>query len=167
MRDWDEPVNYSHVWRLQCRMDHLGVESEEPDIFRLCCLSLAFLMLRDEAAILDSLAAEGVQYGGSRIEIFTGVRDGLFAMYQRSLADNLAFWTSGYEADRAALLDAIRRNRLPRTDPDWFEPPHIRNNHSEIQSRTSSVRREIISLLGSRPISKDVRRLIHALPKTT
>lgn len=166
MRDWDEFVGFPHLWRLQCRMDHCGVvESEQPDIFRLCCLTLAFVLLRDEVAILDSLAAEGAQYGGTPSEVFTGVRDGLFAMHHRCLEDGIAFWTSGYETDRDFLRDSIRRNHLPQTDPDWLEAPHVQRNRSETELRISFIRRDIIALIGTRQFPKDVRRLIHELPR--
>lgn len=168
MRDWEDNVGYEHFWRLQCRMDHCGViESEEPETFRLCCLAFAFLMLRDEAAILDELAAAGSKDGSNPSEIFCGVRDGLFAMHRRCLDDGIAFWTSGYEADRDSLREAIRRCSLPATDPDRREAPHLLQNRSEAELRIRFIRSDLLSLVRSRNLPKDVRKLVHELPRNS
>ncbi len=166
MTRWgDDLVGVNHLNSIFCKMDHIGPESEDPEVFRICCLSLAFVLVRHEAEILQDLETEGSQYGGTPMEIFTGVRDGVFAMHRRCLTDGVAFWASGYEADREALLEAMRRSRLPPDDPDWLEPPHLERQRLHTNCRLSSIRSDILSLLGTRVYSKDVRRLIHGLPK--
>ncbi|MDB6075859.1 MAG: hypothetical protein JWO89_3499 [Verrucomicrobiaceae bacterium] len=166
MNRWEgDLVGYQRLWRLGCRMDHLGVESEDPEVFRLCCLTLCYVLLRHKAEILKELEADGPRYGATPLEIFTGVRGGLFAMYRRCLADGIAFWASGYEADRDALREAMRRSRLQPSDPDWLEPPHLWRQRLDAQFRRSQIRSDILSLLGTRVYSKEVRRLIHELPK--
>ncbi len=151
MKGWeDELVGFVHLWRLGCRMDHLGVESEDPEVFRLCCLTLCYVLLRHKADIMGELEAEGPKYGGTPLEIFTGVRDGLFAMHRRCLADGIAFWASGYEAGQDALCDAMRRNRLPPSDPDWLEAPHFQRQRFDAECRLSHIRSDILSLLGTR-----------------
>lgn len=166
INSWGERITYNHLWRLECRMDHCGgVESEDPHILRVCCLALSLIMIRDEAEILAAMESAEFAPGGTPREIFNGVRDGLFAMHQRSLDDGIAFWTSGHESDRDMLRDAMRRHRLPNTDPDWFEPPHLWQHRFELEMRNDFLRNDIISLLGTRRLSKDVRRLIHSLPR--
>ena len=167
MKDWeDELVGFQHLWRLRCRMDHLGVvESEDPEVFRVCCFTLCYVLLRHEADILKALEAEGHQYGGTPLEIFTGVRDGLFAMHRSCLAEGIAFWSSGYEADRDGLRDAMSRTRLSSSDPDWLEPPHLQQRRSDAECRLGHIRSDMLSLLGTRGYPKEVRRLIHELPK--
>ena len=165
MRGWDEAVDFKRFWHLHCRIDHVGVvESEEPEAFRVCCLTVIFLMLREKETIFHQLNLRADELGASTSEIVDGLRDGLFAMYHLSLADGIAFWTSGYDADRERLCEAIRCHRLPRDHPDWLEAPHVSKNRSEALLRMKFMRRDINSLLGARPISKDIRRLIHELP---
>jgi len=169
MDKWDAFVGYStHLFRIECRIDHVGdIESESPHIFRVCCLAMAFVLLRDEVEILESMSAERDQYPATPAGIVAGVRDGLFAMHKRCLADDLAFWTSGYERNQHALRECIRRHQLPLTDPDRFEAPHVVRERQDAESHLKWIRSDIISLIGTRPLSKHVRTLIHALPKIT
>ena len=165
MSDWDL-IGYAHLWRLHCRIDHVGgVESADPDVFRICSLALSFLMVRDEAAILDELSTSDYLYGGTPQELYSGVRDGLFAMHQLCTADGIAFWSAGYDTDHLLLTEAIRRHRLPQSDPEWLEAPHMSTDRFEKECRIRYLRGDLISLIGTRPIPKSVRRFIHELPK--
>ncbi|MES2569264.1 MAG: hypothetical protein V4710_04315, partial [Verrucomicrobiota bacterium] len=94
---------------------------------------------------------------------FAGVRDGLFAMHQRSKIDGIAFWTNGYKADRAWLCESIRRHCLPQNDPQWLEAPHIGRNRSETQYRATCLQEELRALDFKRLLPKEARRLIHEL----
>jgi hypothetical protein len=166
MREWSCTADFKRLWSLSRRIDHCGAaESEDPEIFRVCCTTLIYLMLRDEQAILDEMTRDGASRASASVEIFTGVRDGLFAMNHRCREDGFAFWGSGYEADREFLCEYIRRYRLPQGHPDWVEPPHMGKFRRENLWQVDSMRRDIVALLGTRPLPKEVRRLIHELPK--
>ncbi|QIF00237.1 hypothetical protein [Roseimicrobium sp. ORNL1] len=98
-------------------------------------------------------------------EIFAGVLDGLFAMNHRCHQDGFAFWTSGYESDRQSLCKYINRHQLPMGHPDRFEAPHVGTFRRENLHHADFMRRDIVALLGKRPIPKEIRRAIHELPK--
>jgi hypothetical protein len=166
MKAWDAEVEFTRFWRLHCRIDHVGIaESEDPHVFRACCLALMYVMLRHEGAILDDMKAAENSPDAPPSEIFNGVLNGLFQMYHRCHQDGIAFWTSGYEADQVELLGSIGRHRLPQEHPDWLEAPHISKSRWETTNRIRFLRRDIVALLGTRPIPKEIRRAIHELPK--
>ncbi len=166
MREWSCTADFKRLWRLSCRIDHCGgAESEDPEIFRVCCTTLIYLMLRDEETMLKEMLHEGISVDAAPGEVFTGVLGGLFAMNQHCRKDGYAIWTSGYEADREVLGDFIRRYQLPIEHPDRTELPHLGTFRRENMFQVDSMRRDIVGLLGTRPISKEIRRSIHELPK--
>lgn len=153
MDAWDELVGPAHLWQLICRIDHVGtVESEDPAVFRICCLALLGFIVREREAIVVEMAADSAIDEGEPGPIVDGIRDGLVAMNQRVVADQIAFWTSGDEIDREILLDAMRRTRLPRTDPGWFEPPHLRSWRSQTGDRVATLEEEIAALTANKPV---------------
>lgn len=151
-------VGASHeLWCISCRIGHaVNIESADPGAFRLCCLTLAYLMMRDGAAVRSAVSDDG---------IYDGVLEGLFIMHRLSMIHGMAFWTNGHEANRQALLEYMWRNRLPPDDPDWLEAPHLLLNRGDLNSQTNRIRGDLIDLLGKRPISKELRRRIHEIPK--
>ncbi len=136
------------------------VESEDPHAFRACCLAAIVALVRDQSDILREMDSEGNESGAAAEEILNGVRDGLFAMYHHGHEDGFAFWTSGYEADRESLLDALRRHGLPTDHPDWMEAPHLRSYRSETIHRIQSLRKKVISLVSGKGTPAGLRKLV-------
>ena len=151
--------------RLVDRMDLAHtVDSEEPDVFRICCLTLLTVLLQNEPTVLLTLEPEAAASGTTPQTIFSGVRDGLAAMHTLTVRDGMAFWSIGYDSDLAALNEAIRRFRFPSSHADRLDPPHVRERCREAASRIRSLRCGLIELLGTRHQPKDLRRFIHELP---
>jgi hypothetical protein len=52
--DWDEFIGYKHIWHLRCRLDHVGVvESEDPEIFRVCVQEVLLRLIQHREKVLD------------------------------------------------------------------------------------------------------------------
>ena len=158
-------ADYSTFCRLHDRMDLAHtVDSEEPDVFRICCITLLALLLRHEASVLHTLAPYAADCETTPESIFAGVRDGLITMHQFTVRDGFAFWSAGYDTDRLALANSIRRFRLPLSDSDRLEAPHIAARGFEASSRIRSLRSSLIELLATQHQHKEIRRFIHELP---
>ena len=151
--------------RLLDRMDLAHtVSSEEPDVFRICCLTMLVLLLQHEPTVLKTLESEAAACGTPPKIIFDGVRDGLAAMHRLTVRDGSAFWSVGYDSDLCALNEAIRRFRFPSSHADRLDPPHVRERSYEATNRIHALRFSLIEVLGTHHQPKDVRRFIHELP---
>ena len=181
-------AGYLDVCSLHYRMDLAHtIESEDPELFRIVCLTLLSLIMRHEAIVLQELATSLISctpdltaedpnaafqdrppyatyFGTSAQTILSGIQDGLVLMHQLAQRDGFAFWSVGYEADQLALNEAIRRFRLPLSDPDHIDPPHIRAKRSEASEKARLLRKGLVKLLGLTHRDKELRRFIHQLP---
>ncbi len=165
MDNWGEAVGSYDLWDLHNRIDHVGtIESADPETFCVCCLTVAFLMIRDEAAIRSSVSPECIKLGSTPNEIYDSVLAGLFTMQKLTVQDGFAIWTSGYEPDQNSLLEYLRRHGLPRSDPEWLDAPHRKARLAEATHRVDVMRRKMITMLGTHALPKEIRGLIHEIP---
>ena len=159
---WDEYIDLYHLYRIACRIDHVGVvESEDPIIFTVCAQALLKGMLINEQIIADDIS---IKYaGGTGAEVFSGVRDGLFEMIFLAKQNGYAFWSSGYQTDRDFLLNYIGKTKLPPTDPEYLDPPHIIDRRRELETRRKIQAKELRRLAQSGRFDKEIRKKLHQI----
>ncbi|MDB6071703.1 MAG: hypothetical protein JWL81_2874 [Verrucomicrobiales bacterium] len=150
---------------LQDRMDlaHI-VDSEDGNMFRICCLTLLALLLEHKSAVLEALAPWNADDSKTAEDIYTGVRGGLVAMHALTLRDGFAFWSVGYDTDFVILSEAMKRAQLPSSHPDHLEPPHVRKRRADVSARLRALRCSLLGSIETQKLSKDIRRFIHDLP---
>ena len=166
--DYPWLVDYSDFVRLRNRMGSAHtVDSEDPVLFRIQCLSFLVLLLRHETHFRAALAPRAEEEGTTASTIFEGIRDGLVAMHRLTVRDRFAFWTAGYKRDKTRLVEEIRQSRLPPAPEDYVAPPHIRERNQVAGVRFHSLRCELHDLLRTQHYPKDLRRFIHELPTFT
>lgn len=150
---------------LQDRMDlaHI-VDSEDGDMFRICCLTLLALLLEHKSAVLEALAPWNADDNKTAEEIYSGVRDGLITMHALTLRDGFAYWSVGYDTDFVRLTESMKRSQLPSSHPDHLDPPHVRKRRDDVSSRLRTLRCSLLETVATQKLSKQVRRFIHELP---
>jgi len=163
---WGERIAYRDLWLLECRIDHVGVvESEDAMRFQVLGLHLLNTLLNQERDVLASLKDPPSSAGISHQDVYAGIRDGLFEMVKSAGREHLAFWTTGYEADRVALVEIMRRHSLPPGNPDFLEASHVARERREAESRYDSLRKELIAKIHKSTLFKELRTRIHELPR--
>jgi hypothetical protein len=146
-------------------IDHVGsIESANPLEFRRISLRLLYALLSNRERILEDLTTKFPNLGSPQA-IFQGVSDGLFSMDKLAAEQNLAFWSAGYNADQENLVEVIQRSKLPPTDPDYFEPPHLVRRRADNTHTIEFLRKDILKLLGTLPLNKEIRHQIHEIPE--
>jgi hypothetical protein len=144
---------------------HVGsIESADPLVFRRISLRLLYALLSNRERVLADLTSKFPNLGSPQV-IFQGVCDGLFRMDKLAAEQDLAFWSAGYNADRENLLNAIHRSKLAPGDPGYFEPPHLARRRADETRAIEFLRKDIIKLLGTLPLNKEIRRQIHEIPE--
>jgi hypothetical protein len=123
-KDACEDVSERDIYIIVCTIDHIGVESADPDIFLYAVQEVLYLLLYHSDRILASIS-EHPRGANSAREIFTGLVEGAFRMRQLVHDQRCAFWTSGYEANNEGLKESMRRAALPPASPDYAPPPHL------------------------------------------
>lgn len=130
-RNWEWEIGPRDFYIIQCKIDRIGcVESANPHSFLYAVQELLCLLFTEEKFVMEHcgrIAPPTVEPE----EIYQGLIEAAFQMRTLVRREQQAFWTSGYEADRLSLLEAIRRAALPANDPQHQPPPHIqaRANH--------------------------------------
>jgi hypothetical protein len=156
---------------MEIEIDHVGgVASADAITFRTIALQLVGQMIQHEETILANCTEYLALYVQFKYvpanEIFSGVRDGLMRMIDLATQQNIAFWTAGNEENRVRLLDFMRRHRLPREYPDFFEAPHVRSKQMELRRGYEVARGTLIQLLHHGSLPKSMRKWIHNLPNS-
>jgi hypothetical protein len=139
---------------IQNRIDHVGlVESADVRQFRMTTVILLAALLQHEETALRQIREASMASGTSDepMQIYADIRDGLIAMHHLSTRDGLAFWTNGYEVDRARLVERIRRYRLPREDTGFLEAPHEVLDRKFFERDIAEIRKKLPMLPRSQP----------------
>jgi len=161
---WDEFIDQNHIWHLQCRLDHVGVvESEDPGIFQACAQGVLLHLLAHKENALKKIA-ECVTTTPSN-EIYYELVEGLVRMLYLCRKCGYAFWTSGHPEDLNRLEDCIRCHKLAVTDPDYFEPPHLKQRRLELQRRIGHQLEQLSDLAQPGGMENSLRRLLNLMPR--
>jgi hypothetical protein len=164
--EWDIRITSQDLFILGCRIDLVGTTtSEDPLRFRVLALTLFKIMTTAETAIRESISKWSRDWNAKPDEVYQGIHEGLFKMIQLNARDGLAFWRSGYEADRVELLEAMSCAQLPREHPDYHEPGYLLRDRIDGQRIYERMRKELVHLIPTSHLQKNLRRQILQLPK--
>lgn len=142
------------------RMDHVGnIESEEADIFLIAAqqILLEAIDRKNEFTYDTSLTSD------TKETIHAGFISGLQQMIKMAEAEEVVFWTGGYQKDCDALLDALRRFRLGSQHPEYFQPRHRIERHRDKIFHLNGQRKKMRQRLTSLGSDKALKRFIHEL----
>ena len=163
-----QPVpDRSYDWyldRVHTRLHHVGkLESEEATIFLVAAQEVLIQAIDHKAAFLD-----GVRDLADPPEtVFDRFISGLGAMIQIAETESVVFWTSGYEADGRNVAEAVRRFRLGPPHPDFIVPPHRITEKAKTETIIEWQRKELRRRSQKRGLKKELKRILHDLPKRT
>lgn len=159
---WDNHVGHRDVYLIECRIDHVGVpESADPDLFTYAVQEVLCVLLAQREAVKESLRTSSVPVDAD--EVYAGLVSAALLMRRLTREQRMAFWTSGYDADRLRLLETMELARLPATDPRHVPPPHLRRFAGELAGRIKDQESKLHSLAQSGQFHKDLRRELHAI----
>jgi hypothetical protein len=163
--EWDNVVDGRRFWILQCRIDHVGkVESEEPDAFRICCLTYLNALLRNPEVVKQAITKSQIPNIDAADLVYSNLCDGLFRMNALVRKDGHAFWNCGYEKDRVELVDRIKRSTAPPPPEPWIPPPHVVDEGWLNRWTLNYLRKSLRELLKT-GVTDNVRRKIEAIPE--
>lgn len=155
---WDWDIGPRDIYIINCRIDHVGVvESADPEIFRYVVQEVLCILLDKRDAVFEKLKRSW-DFPADPNEIYEGLVEAAFQMRELTIRDVRAFWTSGYEPDRLALMEAIRRASLVPDDPDYAPPPHIRSLRWQVKSFWREQAKTLHRVASSGGKSKKLRK---------
>ncbi len=122
-KDWDEVLGHRDVMLISFRMDHVGqVESADPTAFIYAAQEMLMILLSQRDEVMMHLQDDN-RYPS--IELYEGLVAAAFQMRRLAAEQHMAFWLSGYEADRERLVEAMECSRLPADNPRFKPAPHL------------------------------------------
>jgi hypothetical protein len=131
--NWDWDVGPRDFYIIHCKIDHVGtLESANPHVFLYAVQEILCLLLTERDGVLKRIQSWARNWAEPE-EVYEGLLTAAFEMRASARREGRAFWTSGYEADRLRLVEAMRRASLPANDPEFASPPHVQawRNHLE------------------------------------
>ena len=161
-KDWDNDVGHRDIYLIECRIDHVGVpESADPDLFIYAVQEVLCVLLGQRDAVMESLRTSSEPCDAE--EVYEGLVSAALQMRRLTSGQRMAFWTSGYEADRLRLVESMELALLPASDPRHAPPPHLRRFAGELAWRIKDQTSKLHSLAQSGQFHKDLRRELHAI----
>jgi hypothetical protein len=161
-QQWDHDVGHRDIHLIECRIDHVGVlESADPDLFIYAVQEILCILLGEREVVIESLRACSVPCDAD--EAYQGLVSAALQIRRLTIEQRMAFWTSGYEADRLRLVENIELARLPASDPRHVAPPHLRRFADEVAWRIKDQTAKLHGLAQSGQFHKDLRRELHAI----
>ncbi|MBI4557763.1 MAG: hypothetical protein HY706_09275 [Candidatus Hydrogenedentes bacterium] len=161
-KHWDNDVGHRDVYLIACRIDHVGVsESADPDLLIYAVQEVLCILLAHRDAVMESLRASSVSSDAD--EVYQGLVSAALQMRALTSEQRMAFWTSGYEADRLRLVKKMELARLPASDPRHSPPPHLRRFAGELAWLIKDQEAKLHRLAQSGQFHKDLRRELHAI----
>jgi hypothetical protein len=136
-RNWDWEIGPRDFYIIRCKIDHVGkIESANAHAFLYAVQELLCLLFTEKAFVSKHCRALAQQSGTPEETetIYESLVEAAFQMRECTLKDGIAMWTSGYEADRLSLVDAMRRAALPAKNPEHRPPPHIADRQRGLES---------------------------------
>ena len=91
-------------------------------------------------------------------EIYDGLLAAAFEMRTLARRDGRAFWTSGYEADRLNLVEAMRRASLSPNDPEFLAPPHVQSWRAHLERLWKDQIKTLKHVSASPSLPNEVRK---------
>ena len=156
-RDAGEEFGHRAVYGISCQIDHVGiVESADPDVFIVVIQEVLHILLKNRDEILAGISDEPPELHGNLVAA-------AFRMRELVMEHGCAFWSTGYEQDRARLLEVMRRCRLPLDSPEFMVPPHVGWRRFELKSARERQARELHRLAQSGRLDKETRRKLHEI----
>lgn len=158
--DWDDEVGPRDLYIISCKIGTVGaVESANPQVFVYAVQEILCLLLTEKKRVLHYY--EGQKTAGEPVtpeEIYQGVLETAFRMRHLARRDGHAFWTSGYEADRLRLIDAVRYAYLPAGHPEHQPPPHVRARLNLLKHRWDSQIKTLHRVAEAKGFPNDLRK---------
>jgi hypothetical protein len=91
-------------------------------------------------------------------EVYEGLIAAAFQMRDLTKQDGVAFWTSGYEADRLRLEEAMRRSLLDGKNPEYDAPPHVKDRMTLLQQLWKHQLKTLHEAANTGKVSKAMRK---------
>lgn len=165
--DWDEYIRFYHIWKIQCRLDHVGVlESADPDILHVCCQEMLLHLLKSPSESISRLE-DSLGDSSKALEAFEGLVSGASTMIYHALNDGFAVWTSGHQSDRGRLDKVVAELRVELVPRPSVELPHIRSQRSDLRLEAQDQLRRLRQLAQGATLNKKFRQLVNQLPAKT
>lgn len=149
-----------YVDQVHTRIDHVGViESEESAVFTIAAQQVLLQSIDHKEKFTPHVDFSEKD----REAVYQGLLAGLRQMIALAEAEEVVFWTGGYESDRATLVDAVRRFRLGDQHPDYFQPRHRIRRREERLFQLNYQRKELRRRLATIGSDKVLKRFIYEL----
>jgi hypothetical protein len=159
---WDNDVGPRDIYLIECRIDHLGgAESADADLFIYAVQEVLCVLLSQRDAVMESIRKSCVSHEAS--ELYEALVSTAIQMRQLTIEQRMAFWTSGYEADRLRLVETMKLAQLPVSDPRHLPPPHLTQLALQLKSCTQNQASRLHSLAQSGQFPKELRRQLFAI----
>lgn len=161
-KHWDNDVGLRDIYLIESRIDHVGVpESADANLFIYAVQEVLCILLGEREAVMESLRTNSGSSGVD--EIYQGLVSTALRMRRLAGDQRIAFWTSGYEADRLRLLERMELAQLPDSDPRHELPPHLRRVAIELARCIKDQKSKLHGLAQSGQLHKDLRKELHAI----
>ena len=165
--DWDDYILFYHIWKLQCRLDHVGVlESEDPDVLHVCCQEVLLHLLKSPSESISSLKST-LDCPSNALEAFEGLVSGANKMIHHASSDGFAVWTSGDDSDRRRLDQFVAELRVDPVIRPSVALPHVRAGLADLRLEAQGQLRRLRNLAQSGSLSKRFRQIVNRLPEKT
>ena len=158
LQDWDWDIGPRDFYIICCKIDHVGgIESASAHAFLYAVQEMMCLLFTERENVLKDIQRWVAQRAEPE-EVYEGLVEAAFKMRELSRRDGVAFWTSGYEADRLQLIEAMRRAALAHDDPDFLPPPHIKARTALLQQLWKDQVKILHSAAASGKLPKEHRK---------
>lgn len=162
-RNWEWEIGPRDFYLVRNKIDHVGrIESSNPHVF-LYAVQEVLCLLFTEYRLVSEHCRRIAGTSSTAEEVYEGLIAAAFEMRERTKQDQAAFWTSGYEADRLRLMDAMRRAVLPPTDPEHQAPPHIQARQSHLKMLWQTQLKTLHQAASSKHITNTMRKKLMEL----
>jgi hypothetical protein len=159
---WSERLSYERIWDIYCRIDHVGcTESADPEVFLFTIQEILLVLLKKRSRVLRKL--NQFKKDDAPELIYQNLLTAAFRMHELVLAQNRAFWISGYAADQAFLLKTMRRCALPADHSEFRLAPHLSSYRNHMDFDLGLQLKEFHRLAQASRFDKKLRTKLHQL----
>jgi hypothetical protein len=162
-KNWDWDVGPRDLYLIRHKIDRVGtLESANPHVFVYAVQEILCLLLTERKGVLGQIR----EWAGTETpaeEIYDGLLAAAFEMRASVRREGRAFWTSGYEADRLLLVEAMRRASLPAADPDFLSPPHVQSWRRHLERLWKDQVKTLHHVAASGNLSQELRKKLSEL----
>ncbi len=159
-KDWDQQIGHRDVVMISCRLDHVGVvESADPTVFVYAVQEVLCKLVAKPDEIMAHLSSDR-RYPAE--ELYEGLVAAAFQMRTLASDQKIAFWTTGYEEDRARLVSAMEKSRLPHDDERFKAAPHVEDFERRANLSINGQIKTMHRLAQSGTLRKEWRKMLHS-----